>query len=639
MTVVRAGLACVVLSVLCRASHSTDEQRARAWLLAHDNPDDAGMNELRATDPTAFGIVQALLTKQKLGLLDPRHPSASFTDAPPKEHKSFSEAAEEAGITNDTPVHAEAAADASSKPYPDVPDASPYPEVSHHSNDPWSFKAATHDDDLVNSVLGQVAELKDGGSLPSTDRSLSDGGSSNSLLSSSHAMGTATGFSVSALSSAFSKRTPAQPSLDWGNRYSGTSNVAEPQVPSNALDKPQAVMSQANSYVSSPPRRSVVNSYTYTQPHHVAAIVERRRAPVADINPYLPPAPLKVTPIRQAPSYTYTAPTWRTPVMEKPQPAMSQQNSYLKGMDFGSEFTHASRRTPVVVEKPQPVMSQENSYLKGIDFSSELADANRHQIKTVLRPLNVAPQVSMNQENRYLQGIDFSSELAAAAKSETAREVQKLETPVDIERPKPHLAPVPQQALDDSVDAPDGSFLKGFNFNDEMKEVGMKQAVEPLKTAVNGYLNGINFNAAKTEVAAPVPEQPRPQMHTEPAQENQYAHEIKLDAQATQAVAQQDLEQSDFHKLAAQYRQEETPPPAPRQSVDLGSAFENDLAAAKNNNWKRALAATDWGRDQPRMSMTSVTSKVNDKNDDDDFDLETPGMITNHISSWLDKAR
>jgi hypothetical protein len=639
MTLARAGLACIVLSVLCQASRIADEQRAREWLLAHDNPDQAGMNELKATDPTAFGIVQALLAKQKLGLLDPKHPSASFTDTAPKEHKTFVEAAEEAGISSDLPEHAEAGAGVA-KPYPDVAEASPYPEVSQHSHDPWSFKAAGHDDDeLVNSVLGQVAELKGGGSLPSTDGGSSDGGSSGSLLSSSRTMNAAGGFpsSIAALSGAFTKRAPAQPSLDWGSRYSGTSTSSDTQV------KPQAVMNQANSYVYSPPaRQPVAPSYTYSPPHHVAAIVERRRKPVTDVNPYLPPTPFKVTPLSQAPSYTYaSASRSAPPIMERRQPAMSQQNSYLKGIDFGGEFAHAARRTPVAVDKPQPAMSQENSYLTGIDFSSELAAAHADHINTVLRPLSVEPHASMNQENSYLKGIDFSAELSQAAKSEAQRSVEAIrETPMNVEQPKPHLAPVPEQAVDssDTVDAPDGSALQGFSFNDEMKEVGIKQAAAVTKTAVNGYLSDINFNAAKQQVAVPAPEQPRPQMQAAPPRENQFAQEIRDDSQGTQ-----ELEQSDFHKLAAQYRQEETPPPVPRsvlaaQSVDLGSAFEKDLAAAKNNNWKRALAATDWGKDQPRMAMASVTSKVNNK-DDDDFDLETPGMITNHISSWLDKAR
>jgi len=294
-------------------------------------------------------------------------------------------------------------------------------------------------------------------------------------------------------------------------------------------------------------------------------------------------------------------------------------------------------------------MSQENSYLNGIDFSAELEQAHAHNIKTEVLPQTVQARASMNQENSYLKGIDFSAELAAAQKHQALRAIP---APTPVTR----LAPVPQQALagsaDGPVDAPDGSFLKGFDFSNEMQEVGIDQpASAPAKPQTNGYLNGIDFHSATTEVAAPapvqeapIPPQPRRQVQT---RTNQYldvqAAQATLNVQsahasATNAAAEKDLEESDFHRLAAQYRQEETPPAAPQQRLDLGSTFDKDLAAAKSNNWKRALAGTDWGSDKPRMSMARVSSKTDEK-DDDDFDLETPRMITNHISSWLDHAR
>merc|ERR1719265_2553463 len=59
--------------------------RARSWLASHGytDPDQAGMDELRQTNPDAFAIVQALITKKSLGLLNPRHPNAfgGYTDA------------------------------------------------------------------------------------------------------------------------------------------------------------------------------------------------------------------------------------------------------------------------------------------------------------------------------------------------------------------------------------------------------------------------------------------------------------------------------------------------------------------------------------------------------------------------------
>merc|ERR1719272_2738490 len=90
-------------------AESTAANRAQAWLKLHGpSGDEAGMADLKNSDPTAFAMVQALLAKKQLGLLDPSHPSASFANAGevPKAHKSFQEEAAEAGLTNDTPIPA-----------------------------------------------------------------------------------------------------------------------------------------------------------------------------------------------------------------------------------------------------------------------------------------------------------------------------------------------------------------------------------------------------------------------------------------------------------------------------------------------------------------------------------------------------
>merc|ERR1719262_1262921 len=52
--------------------------RAREWLKTYgeEDPDQAGMDELRQTNPDAYAIVQALITKKSLGLLNPKHPNA-----------------------------------------------------------------------------------------------------------------------------------------------------------------------------------------------------------------------------------------------------------------------------------------------------------------------------------------------------------------------------------------------------------------------------------------------------------------------------------------------------------------------------------------------------------------------------------
>merc|ERR1719247_1343111 len=60
--------------------------RAREWLRTHEDPDQAGMDELKRTNPDAFAIVQALITKKSLGLLNPKHPNAfgGYQEAPGK---------------------------------------------------------------------------------------------------------------------------------------------------------------------------------------------------------------------------------------------------------------------------------------------------------------------------------------------------------------------------------------------------------------------------------------------------------------------------------------------------------------------------------------------------------------------------
>lgn len=70
---------------LLREGLNTMVLRAREWLRTHGDtdPDQAGMDELRQTNPDAYAIVQALITKKSLGLLNPRHPNAfgGYTDA------------------------------------------------------------------------------------------------------------------------------------------------------------------------------------------------------------------------------------------------------------------------------------------------------------------------------------------------------------------------------------------------------------------------------------------------------------------------------------------------------------------------------------------------------------------------------
>merc|ERR1719453_585987 len=127
------------VSVLALTAHASrvlersSEFRAKMWLKTHQpSEDEAGMQDLKSSDPNAYAIVQALLTKKSLGLLDPNHPTASMTGASPKQHKSFQEEAEEQGLTQDSPSPAVSEMEMrSSMPYPTAGTASqPYPEVN-----------------------------------------------------------------------------------------------------------------------------------------------------------------------------------------------------------------------------------------------------------------------------------------------------------------------------------------------------------------------------------------------------------------------------------------------------------------------------------------------------------------------------
>jgi len=53
------------------------QAQAEAWLRAHKQPSGDDLGELKDSNPNAYALVKALLTKQQLGLLNPRHP-ASF---------------------------------------------------------------------------------------------------------------------------------------------------------------------------------------------------------------------------------------------------------------------------------------------------------------------------------------------------------------------------------------------------------------------------------------------------------------------------------------------------------------------------------------------------------------------------------
>eukprot|EP00446_Apocalathium_sp_SHHI-4_P012455 CAMPEP_0177201264 /NCGR_PEP_ID=MMETSP0367-20130122/26657_1 /TAXON_ID=447022 ORGANISM="Scrippsiella hangoei-like, Strain SHHI-4" /NCGR_SAMPLE_ID=MMETSP0367 /ASSEMBLY_ACC=CAM_ASM_000362 /LENGTH=326 /DNA_ID=CAMNT_0018649753 /DNA_START=40 /DNA_END=1020 /DNA_ORIENTATION=- len=134
------------------STSATSKAQAAAWLRSHAAPQQDELGELKTVNPMAYAIVQALLTKRSLGLLDPRHPSPSFA-APPPQHDD--------GEMSGVEAFAKIAQESGEKPkanlaYPDAPVAS-----AHHNWLSWKPQQSAVDDEaMVSNVLGTVASFK-----------------------------------------------------------------------------------------------------------------------------------------------------------------------------------------------------------------------------------------------------------------------------------------------------------------------------------------------------------------------------------------------------------------------------------------------------------------------------------------------
>lgn len=203
-----------------RVAASADAQRrAEEWMRMHagDDPDQAGLDELKATNPDAFAIVNALLTKRSLGLLNSRHPSASFQPGADEEQPKGPSAVDvlraasqpQPGSAVEVPV----AAVAVSAP------------VSHHSGSWLNWKPQQDDDAMVKNVLGAVADLKINDASAAT----------SSLLSHSRAESVAADGPAVAQEEAVAPAVEAEPapaeqhrlgalSFDWGKGQAQTPN-------------------------------------------------------------------------------------------------------------------------------------------------------------------------------------------------------------------------------------------------------------------------------------------------------------------------------------------------------------------------------------------------------------------------------
>jgi len=151
----------VALLVAPAAALSADST-ARLFLRRHAGspPQADELAELKGANPEAYAIVKALLTKRSLGLLNPRHPTASFSapaaDAEqPAEHgPEVFEKLASPGELSLSRVGQETQQKVA-LPYADVAPA------THRDWLNWKPESSgMSDDQMVQNVLGAVAELK-----------------------------------------------------------------------------------------------------------------------------------------------------------------------------------------------------------------------------------------------------------------------------------------------------------------------------------------------------------------------------------------------------------------------------------------------------------------------------------------------
>jgi len=402
------------------------------------------MNDLKNQDPAAFSIVQALLAKQKLGLLDPTHPSASFTAATaPVKHKSFQEEAEAAGITKDdssvvnsmSEMSMQSWSSKSSVPYPDAGSSSPYPQVSSSSHDPWHFHSSADDDDkLVQGVLGQVADLK-GQQPESTD-------SSSSSLS-------LTGVASQMMDDMNSKThrrsyVPAEvaPAPEVPVHYEAPPAIQAP-VPQPEAPVPEMSALSTQRSMSYPTEASSAQPYPeagmHHDPWHYSQVDDDKLVQgvlggdVASDSSSMSLSAMASSMVGSGSTGSLTSDAAALgSVFDKRTPSEPEQN-------FDSSSLASDRIVPVRVapipreepeapaspdaslansyatlygatrEAPKPAQSlgQQNSYLTGIDFSSELKAAAAE--KAAPQPPAPRPSMAANQANSYLKGINLRS--------------------------------------------------------------------------------------------------------------------------------------------------------------------------------------------------------------------------------------
>lgn len=215
------------------------ERRAQEWLRMHagQDPDQEGLNELKATNPDAYGIVQALLTKKSMGLLNLKHPQPHSFNNQEVQQNDGPSALDVLRGSESQSRSAEAEASV------DVPVEAVSVSSSHSHKDWLNWRPSDGDDAQVQNVLGAVSELKSNGGAATVEQPAEPQQAPTGADQQAHRLGAL--------------------SLDWGNPYADSAQTHPVAAQQNSLSKymdagsepskpaPTASMSQQNSYLSS----------------------------------------------------------------------------------------------------------------------------------------------------------------------------------------------------------------------------------------------------------------------------------------------------------------------------------------------------------------------------------------------------
>jgi len=292
------------------------ETAARDWLRRHPAPEGDELAELKTANPEAYAIVKALLTKRSLGLLDPKHPSASF--APAKA------AASEAVPKGPEVFQTLAGPSAPKSPmeFPDVPAA-----PSHHDWLNWKPKSSAADDEsMVSSVLGAVADLKSG----------------KSLRGNAEASGSGAG-----------APSDAAASLEWTSNAAVATRAAAKQAP--AAEQGNPYLSAADLGAPAPTRAPVSGENSYLKGADLGGAAAPRPRPKVDSTDYL--ATFSWDDAQVAPAKR------EAPAPKAPQPV--QKSNALLSWLGGSEGAGTVKKAAVT---PAPTPEQpENPYLAALN--------------------------------------------------------------------------------------------------------------------------------------------------------------------------------------------------------------------------------------------------------------------------------